>query len=396
MFHLRDFLPIRPADAIVQEVIAEEAGMTVIAGPEGRSYARRAERAREAGEPYGPDNPSGPAGLSGLLPSGRAMVFRAVVDEIMGNKPDASAILVSHNPPPSRSGRTAWRYIRHFEVDDLHPYPSRIMEAAERNPTLLLVERLDRFSVVPALEIAQRGLHVIAQLDTPLRGRGVYRQLMEFGATSDHLHSLRWILTIQRLPTLCTDCRRAILPGASDLQALDKVLRFLEASGVGLEMPEDEPPILSESPGCLKCQFTGRQGDAAVLEICQVKSRQVETRLPIEASLWRQVQRGFFSLRDLLFFDQEVLHRTFNLLVSSEHALAETQGALERTRSELESVSRVLEHRNQALFSFQDIGYALIRSDDLYELASRVCRRANELCGADRSILYYLDRKSVV
>ena len=40
--------------------------------------------------------------------------------------------------------------------------------------------------------------------------------------------------------------------------------------------------------------------------------------------------------------------------------------------------------------SLQDLGQALITSTDLNELASRICRRAGELCGADRVALTLL------
>ncbi len=50
----------------------------------------------------------------------------------------------------------------------------------------------------------------------------------------------------------------------------------------------------------------------------------------------------------------------------------------------------MLEQRTEALFSLQEIGQALISSSELNDLAAQVCRRALELCGADRAILYFL------
>lgn len=396
MFRLRDFFPVRPADDVLQDIVACGPGLVVVAGPEGRAYSPAAEHPGNTAQHNlnSTTNQGGtgiiPAGPSGLLPSGRAMIFRALVEEILETDPNGTAILVTHIPLHSRAGRGSWRRIKELVVDESHTYADRMLEAAERNPMLLLVDRLDRISAVAALEIARRGLRVIAQLDAPLRGRGVYRQLVELGATADLMEGLTWVLSIQRLPTLCQECRRAVLPGAADMQYLDRLLQLLEASGAILEAPPDDSPMISEAPGCAKCQYTGRQGDTAVVDISQMKVSGLVTRLPMEACLWRQVQHGMLSLRDLLYFDQDLLQRTFNLLASTEYALVDVQGALERSRSELQSVSRVLEHRNQALFSFQDIGDALIRFDNLYDLADRVCRRANDLCAADRAILYYL------
>jgi phosphoserine phosphatase RsbU/P len=275
-------------------------------------------------------------------------------------------------------------------VDDTHSFQDRILEAAERRPTLLLVDNLDPSTVPGTLEIARRGLRIVGQLDAPLRGRSVYRQLAAYGASPEHLLGLTWILSIQRLPTLCTECRRAALPTAADLKLLDGMLQLLQASGAEVEPPLEASPVVSDAPGCAKCHFTGRMGDASVIEISQVKQGDVETRLPVQACLWRLFQRGLLPLRDLIYYDQDLLQRTFIQLAETQQVLTTVQRRMDRSRSELAALQRVLEHRNQALFSIQDIGDALIRSVDLYDMAERVCRRATELCSADRSILYYL------
>jgi serine phosphatase RsbU (regulator of sigma subunit) len=51
----------------------------------------------------------------------------------------------------------------------------------------------------------------------------------------------------------------------------------------------------------------------------------------------------------------------------------------------------VLERRTAALLSLQTIGQALISSNDLGDLAGRVCRHVGELCGAERCALYLLN-----
>jgi serine phosphatase RsbU (regulator of sigma subunit) len=174
------------------------------------------------------------------------------------------------------------------------------------------------------------------------------------------------------------------------MKRLERLLHSLASDGVALDAPPDETLAYSDAPGCAQCQFTGRQGDISAMDLWRFDSGRGEVVIPLEGCMWRLVQRGSISLHDLLDFDQELLASMFNIMRSYEHSLGDTRGALERTRSELASVNRVLEHRNQALFSFQDIGYALIRSDDLYDLARRVCRRASEICHAEKAILYYL------
>jgi len=95
-------------------------------------------------------------------------------------------------------------------------------------------------------------------------------------------------------------------------------------------------------------------------------------------------------LDDLLQLEGDQLHRTYNLLAASERALADANAELRRRLAELEASNRVLRQRTEALISLHDLGHALITTTDLDDLAARVCRRACELCGADRAILYVL------
>lgn len=374
MLTLRDLFQMRHAEPVLNEVVASGPGMIIVSGPEGSPVGR----ARE-----------GQFGSSGLLPSGRAMVFRTLVDEILDHHHDSFGILISSGVQQYRSGKAGRRRLRELEVDLNHSYADRILEAAGRKPSILLVDRLDEQTLPAALEIARRGQRVAVQFDSPLRGRGVIQHLLDLGASMDQIQGVSWVVSVQRLPTLCLECRRAVLPSAGDLLHLERLLQILAASGAPVD-PIPEELSVSDAPGCSKCGFSGRTGDVSVLDITRVDGGRVVSRLPLEACLWGLVQRGLLPLRDLLHFDQDLLSRLFYLQASAERRLVDVQGALERSRSELAAANRVLEHRNQALFSIQDIGDALIRSVDLYDLADRVCRRAGELCEADRSVLYYL------
>jgi hypothetical protein len=62
---------------------------------------------------------------------------------------------------------------------------------------------------------------------------------------------------------------------------------------------------------------------------------------------------------------------------------------LERKTTELEATNRVLVKRTEELVALQDIGKALTTSQDLEDLATRVCRKARDLSSADRVILYF-------
>jgi sigma-B regulation protein RsbU (phosphoserine phosphatase) len=89
-------------------------------------------------------------------------------------------------------------------------------------------------------------------------------------------------------------------------------------------------------------------------------------------------------------FEQDLLRRTYWLLVSTEKVMLESRMALERRLVELKATNRVLQQRTEALISLETIGQALIASTSLGELAGRLCRHARDLCGADRAILYFL------
>jgi serine phosphatase RsbU (regulator of sigma subunit) len=380
MLGLRNLFQMRLDDAKLQALIHAGPGVTIIAGPEGRLLTKVGTWKHAAG----------------FLPSGRTMVLRTLVDEIIESGKDVFGILVTTAPGELHTGRGKWRHIHEAIVNPAHSYADRIMEAAQRNPAFILVDDLNEQNTVPVLEAARRGQRVIAQMNTPLRAKTIYCQLMAFGGTQDQLRALTWVLAVQRMPILCSHCRRAVLPNGADMKRLDRLLQTLAADGAPLDHPSEEALAYSDAPGCAQCQFSGRLGDVSVMDLWWFDSGRSEMVLPVEACLWHLVQRGMLPLQDLLEFDQEVQLSLYNLFQSSSNNLTEMHSTLERTRSELEAVNRVLEHRNQALFSFQDIGYALIRSDDLYDLARRVCRRASELCHADRAILYYLRQDDLV
>ncbi len=89
-------------------------------------------------------------------------------------------------------------------------------------------------------------------------------------------------------------------------------------------------------------------------------------------------------------YEADQLRRTYGLFAQSEHALAEANLEMQRKLAQLEAANKVLQQRTEALISLQDMGHMLVTSVNLEDLASRVCRHARDLCGADRAILYYL------
>jgi serine phosphatase RsbU (regulator of sigma subunit) len=405
MLKLNDLFQFKQVETALDEVVGAAVGLIVVAGPEGSL----------------PDEGTWPDAC--LLPSGKGMVFRTLAEELLSRKPRSIGMLVTDGRRELFSGRGILRKVHLVKVEKTTGYAEAIFQAAGQRPDLLLVDRLDGFTAEPILEAARRGkaggLRILTLFDTPLRSSGILRQFVDLGLKSELLDGLGWILTVQRLAVLCPECRREHLPEAHELRQLEFLLEQLDLSEEDLTGPRPRSPLpvaspgkFTASPGCSACRYSGRRGDVGVLEIARFEGGglvfkppgnleirspgNLEIRLPIEACLWSLVQRGQLALGDLLHYESDQLLRTAACLNKLEAIQGETQAALGRTRSELQAAARVLEHRNQALFSFQDIGYALIRSDDLYELAVRICRHAQELCGADRTVLYILRPGEVV
>jgi transcriptional regulator with GAF, ATPase, and Fis domain len=111
--------------------------------------------------------------------------------------------------------------------------------------------------------------------------------------------------------------------------------------------------------------------------------------LPLETYLLLLAQQGHLPLEDVLTFESDLLKRTYNAWRASEQALEDSSQKLYQKLAELEAANQVLLKRTEALISLQEMVQLLTASTHLEDLAMRACRRACELCGADRAILYY-------
>ena len=142
------------------------------------------------------------------------------------------------------------------------------------------------------------------------------------------------------------------------------------------------------------CGFTGRYGDIAVFDVFRPEPHgqpvfEQPSLLSLEEYMLHLAAAGYLPVDDLFHLETGQLRRTYNLLAASESALAEANATLNRKLAELEAANRVLKQRTEVLISLHDMAQALITSTGLDDLAAKVCRRACELCGADRAILYY-------
>jgi sigma-B regulation protein RsbU (phosphoserine phosphatase) len=149
---------------------------------------------------------------------------------------------------------------------------------------------------------------------------------------------------------------------------------------------------LYTAAGCHHCQHTGREGEVTALDIHGPDAAAPfaqRTLLSLEEYVLGLALQGYLSLDDVLDLEANRLRQTHDLLAASEHAAAQSRVELERRSAELDAANRVLQYRTEALIALEGIGQALSTATGLDELAAQLCRNARDLCGADRSILYY-------
>ena len=413
MFKLRDFFHLPQVDALVGQIIAGGPGLVIVAGVDPRP-----------GQPGSIRNT--------LLPSGRSAVFRILVDEILAAGPRLKCSVVARENGLWRMPRGLKSRVALSLAGTLDEYAELIGEAASRKPGLLVVDRLCPENVQPVFAAARQGLRVLVQMDTVFKGAGALHYLLDLGLPGEALDALSWILSVQRMPTLCPQCKAPYLPTPEQLARLQphypalanllgqefsfRWTRVPDAPASGTPPPLDEEhsqeaspkpdePDASQEPvqgeigafyqaaGCSHCHSTGWLGDIAVFDIFRpdpaAPSRlEQPSLLAMETYVLYLASLGHLPLDDFLEFETRQFHRAFNLFICGERALQETNTALERKLVQFEAANRVLQQRTEALITLQNIGQALISSTDLEDLAARVCRRARDLCGADRAILY--------
>ena len=395
MFKLSDFDTLPQLDPLMAEMIADGPGLMILAGIESRAGIE----ARQAGEETLPGEV--------FLPSGLSAMFDVLIQTILEADPNASALVVAREKSLARVPRRYKQRIKLLPVEGGQSYDRQVEFAVQGRPALLVIDRLTSELVTAALYAAQQGLKVLTSLDTALRGAGVARQLLDLGAPPEALDGLRWVVTMQRLPELCPHCKRPAAVNEGHYRRVRQRYPHLAETArgyFGLNGGKLKTAF-ARAEGCEHCHSTGRKGDVAVFDVFQAQEKgagepgldqhpldlalfETPSRLSLEEYVLHLAAQGRLDLQDLLWLESSQLRRTYTLLSTSERALAETGAALSRKLFELEASNRVLVQRTEVLMSLEDLGQALIASVDLAELAKRVCRRAGELCGADRVILY--------
>ena len=393
MFSLRDFFHLPQLDGWVEQLALGGPGLAVVAGLDSRAGLLN---------PAGQLSSGGQQAPASLLPSGRSAIFSIIIDQVLTQQPGISCLVVARDSHSVRISRQFRRRMRLLTVEPPFSYAVRIEAALEKPPGLLVLDHLDAETVGLALDAAWQGLFVLAPLDTVFRGPEVARHLLSLGAPVERLSALRWIFSVQRLSTLCPDCKKPVEPNQEQLSRLRERLPLYFAQeglqDLALAFSNLESLQVFQAGGCPRCRQSGRQGDVAVFDVfhnppqtaASMQELAQPSVLPMQAYVGRLALLGYLPLDDFLDFELGQFRRIGHTLLAREALLAETMAAHERKLAELEAANRVLEQRTRSLVSLQEIGQALITSEDLKNLASRICRFALDLCGADRVIVYYL------
>ena len=341
MLDLNAFHHLPQLDSLFDEIAREDAGLVIVAGLDARPHLEYDAQA-----------------------SGRGAVFGILARKIFNAQPHTRAAIVSeHKDAQLRlSSRTRER-AKIFSPSGDEQYAAVMERAMARGYPLVFSENFSRECFAPALQAAQRGRRIITQMDTPLAGVWVTRELRE-GIESDALlQELCAVIAVQRVQTLCDDCK--VRDG-----------EFFRAVG------------------CSKCNASGRRGEISIFDVwrADTNKKPLETAsvLSFETYALELAQQGFLAQDDARDVQVAQLHRLFHLLTASEqHAQRATQ-SLKTQVTELQIASRTHEQQYLASFALQQVGHKLLELDTVEELAAYICRRAHDLCGADRAVLYLL------
>ncbi len=364
MLGLKDFIHLPLVDSLFEQIAATRSGVTVVAGLEPRPLVTQARQLA-------------------FQPSGRSTIFGILFRQMLAARPGRT-VVIADSEDAIRVPRGLRSRVEYVLASEKQTFAVQVERAVRRGATLLVVDRLTRETAPMAFRAAQMGVPVLSQFDSVFRGRDVALQLAELGVSPDYLMGLAWVLAVSRMPTLCENCRQ---PDTLD-------------HPVHAEIRRRYPHALSEGTfyregHCAECNQTGRKGEVTTFDIFQARAGRANpfdgaSICSLEDYVLGLAAQGLLPVEDVLALEARQLERTYRLLGASEEVLADTNSALQAKVAELEAANRVLKKQTDAAFSLEQVSHALITYTDIHELADYVCRKAGELCGADRAILYLL------
>ncbi len=290
MFDLSDIHHLPQLAAAVEQLVAEPAGVVLIAGL---------------------DAPATPNAADQLpLPSGRASLFRLLARRLLAHT-TRRVVIVASARDMLRVRREERRRVDLVAAADADEARARILALAGLPPELIIVERAgDPQVVAAALQLAARGTKVITQIDTPYRSVGLARQLIEEGVERSLIvQHLTWIVASQRVPALCPACVTS--RPADPLELAELRQRF--------PPPTELPSRAHEARGCARCDGAGRAGEMTLFDIYRPVERR--TVVSYEAYALQLAGDGLLTLDDALALEAEQIRYAHALKAASEAAL---------------------------------------------------------------------------
>jgi serine phosphatase RsbU (regulator of sigma subunit) len=340
MLTLNAFYHLPQLDALFDEIAHADSGIVIVAGMESRAHVDPGTAA------------------------GRGLVFSILARQTLDAQPRTRAALVSEHKDAQLRLSTRERYrVKHFFPTANETYSEIAARVAEQKYPLLLLEKLDAAGIAPAQRAAQNGLHVVTQLDTPLHGAWVARYLGEACGDAALAKLLHWVVAVRRLPRLCDICKQ-------------RDGEFFRAVG------------------CAACNGHGYRGDLFLFDVWKNNSEIAPPSQPsvlsFETYAHELARTEFLAHADSHELDAAQLYHTFQILSSGQEQMNEAARSLRAQVTEMELGRRALEQQYRTSIALQDVGHKLLVLDTVQELAAYIARRAHELCGADRAVLYLL------
>ena len=369
MFKLKDFTHLPQLDLLFTRLTDDRSpGLVLVAGSEA--------------------HPAAPSLNSGFfVSSGRNTIFELLYQAYLTKHSDLLATLIVHDKAAPHLPRALKARVQVSVARSHDNYVHRLENAASNQTDVLIVDRLDVENSAATLKLAAQSFKVFAQFDSLAWGSAVLRELSEAVTEFDLTRLVSWIVSIQRLQGLCAECKQPAQISPDQLALVQHRYPWLAE-----EHTFDQATFFRPG-GCSKCGPSGRIGHIMAFDIYCASEQNVPGNtsvLPLESYLFHLAASGHIPLDDLVHLQGDHLRRMYNLLQQSHFALNEANVLLKRKTTKLDAANLVLLKRTNALITLQDTLKMLAASNNLGDLAQRVCRKARDVCGADRAILYYL------
>lgn len=414
MFQFKDFFHLPQLDPWIDQMVAEPSGLIVIAGMEVPAFNVEGVQQSLMDDPgsFLESRVQARGHDQAYLSSGLSTFFDILIQTILLSNSNSQAVFIAREKSLARVPRQLKRRVKFLVVEGNQTYDRQVEYAIVSRPALLVIDRLTLESAPAVFHAARTGLKVITRIDCAQQGAGVVRQVSDLGASENDLASLSWVLSTRRVPRLCEFCRQEMQFRPVHWERIKSRLPALKDvfQRTCLDTQEDDPVRLRpgihfyQPVGCARCHDRGRSGDVIIFDVYHRDQDCInaqggadleamlacESVLTMEEYVLHLASSGVLAWEDMFGLTTDLLRRIYQQLSTSQHALVEANATLNRKLFELEASNRVLLQRTEVLISLEDLGQALIASVGLNELANRVCRRAGDLCGADRVILYLL------